>query len=75
MIYMRNRRQFLQAFARGTIFASLALLSGSLIRRRSADKNCQQNYSCGNCNLSNRCRLAEADHYRLEKARISKKQT
>lgn len=64
---MLNRRQFLSTLIRGSILASLTLLSGILIRRWNEADGCLQNYTCGNCNLSNNCRLPEAKNYRDNK--------
>ncbi|MEI7724524.1 MAG: hypothetical protein WCK09_05425 [Bacteroidota bacterium] len=72
---MQNRRNFIQTLARGTIFASLTFLSGIFIHRWSEAGDCEQNFTCGNCKLSNRCKLPEADQYRLEKARSPKSKT
>jgi hypothetical protein len=64
---MQNRRQFLGTLIRGSILASLTLLSGILIRRWNEADGCHQNYICGNCKLSNNCRLIEAKNYRENK--------
>jgi hypothetical protein len=72
---MQNRRNFIQTLARGGIFASLTFLSGIFIHRWSEAGGCEQNFICGNCSLSDRCKLPEADQHRLEKARSPKKKT
>lgn len=67
---MQNRRQFIGLLVRGGIFSSLTVLSGSLIHRWTKADRCRREFACGNCNLSNRCQLPEADDHRLEKARM-----
>ncbi|MEI7500089.1 MAG: hypothetical protein WCK84_06520 [Bacteroidota bacterium] len=69
---MQNRRQFFDTLVRVGIFASLTLVSGALISRWTGADKCSQGHACGNCNLSNRCQLPEADEHRLEKARSTK---
>ena len=64
---MQSRRQFLSTLIRGSILASLALLSGILVRRWKNADGCHQNYTCGNCSLSDNCRLPEANNYRDNK--------
>lgn len=66
---MQTRRRFLTVMARGGIFASLAVFSGVMIRRWSEAGECRKNFACGACNASNRCRLPEADNFRLEQAK------
>jgi hypothetical protein len=68
----QNRRHFFTALIRGGILASLTILSGALIRRWSESADCPHNFTCGNCDLSNRCELPEADSHRLEKAMLDK---
>jgi len=66
---MQNRRKFIVTLVRGSIFTSLTALSGVFIHRWSDAESCQQNLACGSCNVSVRCKLPEADKYRLEIAR------
>ena len=70
--HMQNRRKFISMVIRGGIFASLGVLSGVLVRRWSEAEGCRENFICGGCDLSNQCRLPEADRYRLDQARFSK---
>ncbi|MDP1622888.1 MAG: hypothetical protein Q8M08_11190 [Bacteroidales bacterium] len=72
---MQNRRAFFKTMIRGGIFTSLTVLSGVLIRRWSESEDCQKNFACNNCGLSNRCQLPEADRYRLDAARSPKVNT
>ena len=65
---MQKRREFLNTLARGGMFVSLAILGGALIGKWREAKGCRQNFACGNCNETDRCRLPEADRYRLDKA-------
>lgn len=67
---MQNRRKFLNTIIRGSILASLTFISGVLIHRWGEAEDCQQNFACGICTLSNRCQLPEADQHRLDKARL-----
>lgn len=69
---MQNRRKFIQAVIRGSILGTFTLLSGILVRRWINAEDCQHNLACGNCNLSNKCKLPDADKYRLQKARLIK---
>jgi hypothetical protein len=69
--HMQNRRKFISAVIRGGIFTSLGVLSGVLIRRWSEADGCRENFICGTCDLSNQCRLPEADRYRLDQARFN----
>ncbi len=66
---MKNRRAFLKTVIRGGIFASLAIAGGIFVRRWHQSDDCNRNFACGNCHLSDKCALPEADKYRLEKAR------
>ena len=68
---MQNRRNFLNTLVRAGIFSSLALLSGIFIHRWGESDDCNKNFACANCNISDRCQLPEADKYRFEKARVS----
>jgi hypothetical protein len=61
---MQNRRQFMTMLVRGGILASLALLGGVLVRRWEEAGECSGSYACGNCTLSERCALPEADKFR-----------
>ena len=65
-MHIQNRREFLSILVRGSILASLTLLSGILIRRWNDADECHRNYICGNCNLSDTCRLPEAKKYKQE---------
>jgi hypothetical protein len=69
---MIDRKHFLITMIRGGIFASLAMITGLFIHRWSLASGCHQNFACGNCTLSGRCQLPEADNYRLDKARFHK---
>ena len=66
---MQNRRQFFTMLARGGLLAKLTVVSGNLIRRWAEADACSQDFTCGKCKLSGHCQLAEADDYRLEKAK------
>ena len=67
---VQSRRQFMNAVARGSIFASLTFLGGVLFRRWYEAPACQKNFACGNCNASSQCQFPEADRFRLEKAKL-----
>jgi hypothetical protein len=69
---MQNRRTFLNTVIRGGFFASLAGISGVFIHRWSESEDCRKSFACGNCNLSGRCQLPEADQFRLNNARMNK---
>ncbi len=62
----------MRAMIRGGILGAFTLLSGILVHRWSNAEDCRQNLACGNCNLSNKCKLPDADKYRLQKARLIK---
>jgi hypothetical protein len=69
---MQDRRKFITTLMRGGIFASLTLLTGALVHRWGESDGCRQEFACGQCNVSDGCRLPEADRYRLDKARRPK---
>jgi hypothetical protein len=69
---MKSRRQFFNTLIRVGMFASLSLITGALIRRWSEAADCQQNFTCDHCTLSNQCQLAEADNFRLNQASMQK---
>jgi hypothetical protein len=66
---MKERRQFLSVLIRGGIVTSLAVLGGVFTKRWRDSDQCGDNFACGNCRLSDECRLPEADRFRLDEAR------
>jgi hypothetical protein len=62
----------LNTLIRGGIFAILVAISGVFIHRWNKSDDCLKNFICGNCSLSGRCQLPEADKYRLDHARMNK---
>jgi hypothetical protein len=72
---MRNRRQFFEVLIRGGILSSLALFTGIMGVRMHENPGCRNDRACGACDLSDECRLPEADKHRLEKAKHPKSYT
>ncbi len=57
---------------RGGILTTITIVSSVLTVRWLESDDCQKQNACGNCSLSDRCKLPEVDKYRLEKARMNK---
>jgi len=62
-----SRREFLTSVARGGILGLMVLFSGAMLRRWENADDCRRSYACGNCGLSDRCNLPEAEKFRIEK--------